>query len=672
MTQQRFPTPKRRGLPEIAVIAAFSSPVLLGMAFLLSTHFSSLPNSLRWPARFIIAGCGLLGLWKFPRESRRFFAWLGGVLVAGRTAFSGWVEKRSSRLKRAERILAICACAVALIPFCMMIRDMSWSSLRTDEITSVSIFSSQGPWHVMSNYQRANNHLLFNLLNSVTPYSDSMHPIRARFWSFVAMTALVVVAGRWLWRSSPSSAAWMSCVICLNTYHLHLELQARAYGLSSLLAFLAAAGFVQCAVKGQRKGLVLLAVATVLGTYAVPYFVVYGGLLLLWLFLERPRTERFLAGFWTLCAILLLHLPVLNQIFKVAQSYDEDYEAGFASANSAWSVLYYLVPGGLPFHSIGHSAMLMTLLLFTALLPGVGKSRLARAGLIIAATCVAFIAFCYLLESPPRRVAAFVVVPFSFGLALTAVGLFSSSEALRPWARVASPVFCAGLLAFGLWRVTAYEFEPTQRWREFGKALSLVYPSGVDIWVDTDLRNNQAYLDKRFTVTEGGEFDLAHFKAGELVVHDANYSPRTKRRIISQNEVTDEAVRVCFETSGGGTVLWLQAEKKMQSFPSQAGKAARYEVVFEPMHEPRGAILIFKDPLPDVSLFSKTGEGGWRTLSSNNWFKLGRYLFLHVAKDTSAVAVEAAYQIGYKEPVECVLPKQPHRPESDKNHVRPF
>lgn len=661
MTQQSNPQTGRAKTRHPALAAALSSPVLLGVAGLLITLFGELPNALRWPARFLILFCGALGLWKFPGESRWLVNRAAGLLAAARDRAADWIERRAGALGRAERALAAAAIAVALVPFFLMIRDMSWSSLRTDEISSVSRFSSQGPWHVMSNYQRANNHILFNLLNSVTPWPDSMHPVRARFWSFVAMTALVAAAGLWLWRRSPAGAAWMLCAICLNTYHLHLELQARAYGMASLLAFLAAAGFLKCQTEeGQEesKGLALLGAATALGTYAVPFFVVFGGLLLLWLFIERPSASRFLAGFWALCAIALLHLPVLSQILEVAASYDEDYEAGFASASSGWSVLYYLVPGGLPFQTIGHSAVFMTALLFAALLPAVAGSRRARAGMVVAAASVAFVAFCYVLESPPRRVAAFVVAPFALGLVWAGIGVFSSFRALRPWGRLAAPVACAGLAAFGLWRVKVYEFEPTQRWREFGRALTLLYPGGVDVWVDTDLRNNQAYLDERFTVTEGGSFDLARFKAGALVVHDANYSLRTKERDIAQADLTPDAVRLPFDTSGGETVLWLQPQMAFEVAPKLSGDVARYETGFEPAQQSRGAVFLFNGAPSDLSVLVKTADGGWTPLDRRNWFRDGRHLFLRLPAGASGAAVEAKFCPGAEGPARFVLPKR--------------
>jgi hypothetical protein len=644
-----------------------SSPALLLAAGLLIYNFSDLPNALRWPARFLILFSAALGLWKFPFESRSF------LLVCARMGTDLWsaiasaIEHRSRGLLRVERLLALVAIAVALVPFVLLIRDMSWSSLRTDEITSVDRYSSQGPWYVMSNYQRANNHILFNLLNSITPWAESMHPLRARFWSFVSMIALVASAGLTLWRRTPTGAALMIAAICLNTYHLHLEFQARANGMASLLAFVAAACFIRHSRTGGMASLAGLAAATVLGTYAVPYFVIFGGGLLLFLFLSRPDVPRFLAGFYAVSAIILLHLPVLGQILAVAEAYDEDYEAGFASASSAWSVVNYLIPGELPLNTLGHSAAFMTLLLLTALHPLIWRSRRARDGMIVAGVAVGFVAFCYLLESPPRRVAAFVVIPFAFGL-IVAGSAALSLPPLRPFGRVAAPLACGALILFSVHRASIYEFEPTQRWREFGKALTLLYPNGVVVWIDTDLRNNRAYLNERFNLAEGGEIDTNRFKSGGLVLHDANYNPRTNKRVIEARELPDGAARVSFAAKGGETVLWFMgAGAGLVDGKQGEGSVRRFEVSFNTAPKAadsdgeRGVILQFKSPPRRLSISYPDPGGTWHPLPRERFFLDGANLFLRMPSGVARIVAEAELPGEAGESATFLLPRMPSK-----------
>ena len=80
-----------------------------------------------------------------------------------------------------------------------------------------------------------------------------------------------------------------------------------------------------------------MVVTCVLGTSTLPFYVVFGGSLLLLSFLVRPSRKTFLAGFfeprgdWP-----LLYLPIAAKIFEVFGGYAERYEKTFVSTLRRW------------------------------------------------------------------------------------------------------------------------------------------------------------------------------------------------------------------------------------------------------------------------------------------------------------------------------------------------
>ena len=91
-------------------------------------------------------------------------------------------------------------------------------------------------------------------------------------------------------------------------------LGARGYGLIFLFAMLSCVAFAEWLRTRRKVWLNLLAVLCVLGTYTLPFYVVFAGGLLLLAFLYRPSRETFLAGLVSLAAILMLYLPIFGKV----------------------------------------------------------------------------------------------------------------------------------------------------------------------------------------------------------------------------------------------------------------------------------------------------------------------------------------------------------------------
>ncbi len=539
------------------------APVLaVGLALLLS-FFGDIPNALRWPARFLIVLLSLLLLWRFPGDSR--------AAVSKGTEFLKRVGSRcaapilNARLwKPLEMLAAVTLVCIATYNAGLAASFMAMSSLRTDEITSITRYSGQGPMVTATEYRRANNHIFFNLLNSVTPGAGSFHPLRARMWSFVSVAALLALILVWFWsRTAFAAGAIVYSVVALNSLHLVLALEARAYGMIAFLATLAGISFLHHRTHGDRLSLSVLGITTLLGTYALPYYVVFGGLLILVLWLERPNQEVFLAGLWTAVATLLLYLPVLENLLDVAGSYDDDYETHFSHIGSAISVLAYLVPGGVPGADLTGVVLGVTVAFFICLLPPVTHSREAKGGLILATVCLAFVAFCFVLGTPPRRVTAFLAPPFALALAVAAFYALNAKP-YRGAARILGMIACVAITVFAWNQLGRESFTPHQKWREFGRVVQVLFPEGTQVWFDTDRLNNAAYLDGKYPLLEeGSALPQSDIEAGRTIVHDANYSYRTLERVITREELPDGIQNITFKTSGGSTTLWFQPSSEI-------------------------------------------------------------------------------------------------------------
>ena len=215
---------------------------------------------------------------------------------------------------------------------------------------------------------------------------------------------------------------------------MNTVLEARGYGLIFLFATLGSMAFAQWSHTQSRAWLNVMAVTCVLGTYTLPFYVVFGGSLLLLSFLVSPSRETFLAGFLTFAAIALLYLPIAADIFEVFTGYAERYAttfvSTFASIDGVFFSLQYFIP-----HELFEVGPLSFVLLVLAALLYVAFARFATTTdrLSFAAVTVsiaAFLAFCLYCKIVPARVASYLAGPLAF-LALLVTGSILTSRSLK-------------------------------------------------------------------------------------------------------------------------------------------------------------------------------------------------------------------------------------------------
>ena len=179
---------------------------------------------------------------------------------------------------------------------------------------SIVKYTSRGFVPAISTYSLARNHIFYNVVSSLIPGADSTLPLRARLISFVSVIGFAWAASRLRARRGwllPGLAC--AGLVAVNFFAMDRVLEARGYGLIFLFAMLSCVAFAEWLRTRRKVWLNLMAVLCVLGTYTLPFYVVFAGGLLLLAFLYRPSRETFLAGFFSLAAILMLYLPIFGE-----------------------------------------------------------------------------------------------------------------------------------------------------------------------------------------------------------------------------------------------------------------------------------------------------------------------------------------------------------------------
>jgi hypothetical protein len=429
----------------------------------------------------------LAGVWTFlalKRESRAALDLLLPKLDSGWR----WVAERAAMPERIWRIVGL-ICAAAIVSITLYRAWPIWhfkatASLRDDEIMSIVRYTSRGFVPAVSTYSLARNHIFYNVVSSFIPGADSTLPLRARLLSFVFVVAslglLIAYAARRGWLL-PGLAC--SGLVAVNFFAMDRLLEARGYGLIFLFAMLGCVAFAGWLRTRRRLWLNVMAVSCVLGTYTLPFYVVFAGGLLLVAFLYRPSRETFLAGFFSLAAILMLYLPIAGQVYGVFAGYRERYKdtflSPFESIEGVYSALEYFFP-------VQIEAIALVLVALMALLyVGFGRfaarfDRLTFAG--VGAVILGFLAFCLDRQTVPTRVAVYMAAPLAF-LTTLATGSVLSCRMLapvRPFLNVLFTLF----VAVTLWKSEVPRpLMPTIDWRGLGILIERAFPKEMTVWI---------------------------------------------------------------------------------------------------------------------------------------------------------------------------------------------
>ena len=451
--------------------------LLIGIA----RHASGLPRGALWFLAFLIAAWAFMAL---RREARK----AADYIVPKIHALGRWLES-SQRLEAGRKIIGL-LCVVIIVAIAVLRAWPTWSfkassSLREDEIMSIVRYSSRGFVPAVSTYNLARNHVFYNVVSSLIPGARSTLPIRARLISFLAVLGSLA-----LLISYSSTRGWtlpgVACagLLAVNFGTMNSVLEARGYGLILLLATLASVAFAQWSRTQSRTWLNVMAITCVLGTYTLPFYVVFGGTLLLVSFFVCPSRNTFLAGFLTLGAIALLYLPIAANIYGVfsgyAERYGKTFVSGFASMDGVFFSLQYFIPREL--FEVG--ALSFVLIILGALLYlafarfATPADRLSFAAVTV--SMAAFLAFCLYCKIVPARVASFLGGALAF-LALLVTGSILTSRSLASLRPFTDLCFTA-LVVVAIWKSeVAQPLIPRSDWRALGVLIERAFPSDTRI-----------------------------------------------------------------------------------------------------------------------------------------------------------------------------------------------
>jgi len=380
---------------------------------------------------------------------------------------------------------------------------MATTSLWNDEIYSVVLFSGPGPLVAVTDYHVPNNHVLFNLASSLLPGRGSVEPLRARGISFVAFFGTLAV-GFLLLR--PLAGAWVGAVfvalLALNRELLDVALQARGYGLTLLFSTLAA--LAVC-----RRSWALLAVASVLGTYAVPTFALFSASLFLAVLVfecgpSRPDRRRLLfAAIGAALGALLLYLPILRLLLTNAATYGDAWGESYRSWRAVAETfrLYVASPDlfGRPLPAV-LAALALVALVFLAV-------RRGGPALALAVASLGFLTLCLVLRTPQIRTTLFVAPPLLVAL------LLSLPE---PFNRSSVRLAVSALLVFTAVRLLERPRPlPLEDWTSVGRFIEETFPARIPVRAYWPVVCLKSYVSPERRVEM--EIDAGAFSRGEAI-----------------------------------------------------------------------------------------------------------------------------------------------------------
>ena len=481
-----------------------------------------------WLAVFFV------GVWTFLALMRETRTALDFLIPRMEHAWR-WMTERADWSQRAWKIAGL-LCAAVIVAFTIYRAWPIWhfkatSSLRDDEIMSIARYTSRGFVPAISTYSLARNHIFYNVVSSLIPGADSTLPLRARLISFVSVIGslglLVAYAARRGWLLPGLACAGL---VAVNFFAMNSLLEARGYGLIFLFTMLNCVAFAEWLRTHRKIWLNLMAVLCVLGTYTLPFYIVFAGGLLLLAFLYRPSRESFLAGFLSLAAVLMLYLPVFGKVYAVFTGYRDRYEGTFISPfdsiDGVFSAFEYFLP--VQIEALTLVLIALVVLLYVAFGRFAARfDRLTLAG--VAAAILGFLAFCLYCKTVPVRVVVYVAAPLAFLTALMTGSLLSIRmlAPVRPFVDVLFTVFVAVIL----WKSEVRQpLIPTADWRGLGVLIERAFPKEMSIWISENYRTLLQWSLSSRAKPEGRPLDYDALGNGRLLAVEGFIRPSDEQQ----------------------------------------------------------------------------------------------------------------------------------------------
>ncbi|GAB4164437.1 MAG: hypothetical protein Fur0032_00290 [Terrimicrobiaceae bacterium] len=475
------------------------------------------------PAPFALAA--IVFFWLLPALHRGLASGtdlaLRGLQISNR-----WLGRRGHSLwPWVAGLVAVCTLGLAVCKAAPTWAFLATSSLREDETLNVEQYTSRNFARAVSSYDRARNHILYNIINSIVPGGDSTWPPRARALSILSTASgILLLFGYSALRGWLIPGALIASWLFMNQLLLRSLLEARGYGLLFLISTAACIALAEWLRTRREFWLGTLVTLTVAGAYTLPYFLIFGGGILLALFIRSPSRETFRAGALAAACILLLYLPLASSLVRVALGYGKDYADSstnnFSSLHALDKVIQFVVPHGLS--SLGNAwvpgllAVAILAMVSRKLIPAWQRETV---GLVLFGV-VATVCFFFLVGSVPMRSATFLAGPLGF-LAVSTTGGWLNARPVGAWRGPLATACSVIILALVLLTRLHEPLIPRQDWRNIGLVIERALPADTKVWVDPDYDEVLQWNRPGRPKTAGDELSPRRFLGGNFAAVDA-------------------------------------------------------------------------------------------------------------------------------------------------------
>ena len=435
------------------------------------------------------------------------------------------VIAQKPRLAFFVELVAVLLIIGSTLPYiALFVKVKSTTSLENDEIYTIMNFSSQGVLDTLTDYHAPNIHIFFNLLNAMTPVSFRYGPFQARFWSFMAMGGTLTLALYFFFRHRLFlEGALLFQTIVVNYHLMDIALKARGYGLLIFFAMASSLAVIRYFETGQRRWLALISLFTVLGTWTVPNYIFFGGMLLLLLWLWRREWPIFIAGAFTAAAVVGVYLPVMNQLLLQMGSYAEEWRREFGDNEAITLALriYVLNPSIIWTRVPSWSTYIFLVgLLILPLLIWKRDDRVRQGIHLLALASALLFVISRIMETPLIRTVSFVAMPLLLSTILI-LGQIIRNPKVKSFRLLLFVGIALFFLAHNTRQAKHFHFIPPENWADTAKYVMQVFPDDMPMYVTLAPDYLEAYLDDNHPITR--EFDQGQYLSGELILVDTDW-----------------------------------------------------------------------------------------------------------------------------------------------------